>query len=286
MWLTALSGAAARRSCAQPSSARVAVVVRAAIAPLLRMGVMAASIATDVPRTETLETRPRRWKPYPALQATAGIHAAGAIALGVAPQLWPGVVAALAANHGALFAGCLMPRSRMLGPNLVRLPAAAAARSEVALSFDDGPDPEITPRVLELLAKAGARATFFCIGERAAAQPALARAMASQGHALESHSQSHALGFGWYGPWRLKREVEEAKRAIADACGVAPVFFRAPFGVRNPMLDHVLARAGLRYASWTRRGYDTRDRDERRVARRLLTGLHAGDVLMLHDGYR
>ena len=64
------------------------------------------------------------------------------------------------------------------------------------------------------------------------------------------------------------------------------MFFRAPFGVRNPMLDQVLARAGLTYATWTRRGYDTRDDDSARVLRRLVSGLRAGDVLMLHDGYR
>jgi peptidoglycan-N-acetylglucosamine deacetylase len=228
----------------------------------------------------------RRWKPYPALRVTAALHAAGAVALGVRPELWPGVASVLVANHGVLFAACMMPRSSVLGPNLVRLPAAAAARGEVALTFDDGPDPEITARVLDRLDKAGARATFFCIGERAAAQPRLMREIVARGHAVESHSLRHTLGFGWYGPVRLRREVEGAQRALADACGVAPLFFRAPFGVRNPMLDHVLARAGLTYATWTRRGYDTRDDDAERVLRRLTSGLRAGDVLMLHDGYR
>jgi len=229
---------------------------------------------------------PVGWRPYPALKVTAAIHAAGAAALLAEPSLWPGVATALVANHGALFAACMMPRSRVLGPNLVRLPAAAAARGEVALTFDDGPDPEITPRVLDALDRAGARGTFFCVGERAAAQPRLTREIVARRHAVESHSLRHTLGFGWYGPWRLSREVAGAQRAIADACGVAPVFFRAPFGVRNPMLDHVLARAGLRYASWTRRGYDARDDDAARVLRRLVAGLRAGDVLMLHDGYR
>jgi peptidoglycan/xylan/chitin deacetylase (PgdA/CDA1 family) len=230
--------------------------------------------------------RSTSWKPYPALKVTAALHAAGAAALVAQPALWPGVAAALLANHAVLFAACMMPRSRVLGPNLVRLPAAAAARGEVALTFDDGPDPEITPRVLDLLEKAGARATFFCIGERAAAQPRLMREIVARGHAAESHSLRHTLGFGWYGPGRLRREVVGAQRAITDACGVSPVFFRAPFGVRNPMLDQVLARAGLRYATWTRRGYDTRDDDSARVLRRLVSGLRAGDVLMLHDGYR
>jgi len=191
--------------------------------------------------SERIDAVPR-WKPYPALKVTAALHAAGAAALVAQPTLWPAVAAGLVANHGVLFAACMMPRSSVLGPNLVRLPAAAAARSEVALTFDDGPDPEITPRVLDLLEKRAARASFFCIGERAAAQPRLMREIVARGHAVESHSLRHTLGFGWYGPRRLRREVEGAQRAIADGCGVAPVFFRAPFGVRNPMLDQVLAR--------------------------------------------
>ena len=82
--------------------------------------------------------RSTSWKPYPALKVTAALHVAGAAALVAQPALWPAVAAALVANHGVLFAACMMPRSRVLGPNLVRLPAAAA-RGEVALTFDDGP---------------------------------------------------------------------------------------------------------------------------------------------------
>src|SRR5262245_35840135 len=215
MWLTAFSAAAARRSRAQLASASAAVVVTAARAPVFSTGIMDAESATRVPYDPAMPSADaRRWTPYPALQVTAVLHAAGAAALVAQPSLWPGVVAGLAANHAVLFAGCLMPRSALLGPNLTRLPEAAAARGEVALSFDDGPDPEITPRVLDRLDKAGARATFFCIGERAAAQPRLAREIVARGHAVESHSLRHALGFVWYGPRRLRREVEGAQRAI------------------------------------------------------------------------
>src|SRR5262245_21082274 len=161
-----------------------------------------------MPPADVIPVLSRRWTPYPALRATAGLHAAGALALAAAPELWPGVAAALLANHGVLFAACMMPRSRVLGPNLVRLPAAAEARGEVALTFDDGPDPEITPRVLDQLEKGGAAATFFCIGERAAAQPRLLGELVARGHAAESHSFSHPFGFGWYGPKRLRREVD------------------------------------------------------------------------------
>jgi peptidoglycan/xylan/chitin deacetylase (PgdA/CDA1 family) len=229
-------------------------------------------------------TPPRRWDPAPAIRFTAFFHAGGVAALAAVPELWPPIVAGLAANHALLFAGSLLPRSQLVGRNLVRLPEAAARRGEVAITFDDGPDPEVTPRVLDLLDARGAAASFFCVGERAAAAPGLVREIVRRGHSVENHSHRHSTGFGWYGPWRLRRELEGAQRALAEAAGVAPLFFRAPFGTRNPLLDPALARLGLTFVSWTRRGYDTVDADAPRVLRRLVDGLGAGDVLLLHDG--
>jgi peptidoglycan/xylan/chitin deacetylase (PgdA/CDA1 family) len=226
----------------------------------------------------------RRWRPAPAVQATVLVHAAGAVALAAAPASWPWVLGGIAANHAALAAAGFLPRSRLLGPNLARLPESAARRAEVALTFDDGPDPEVTPRVLDALDAAGLKATFFLIGERAARHPALAREIVRRGHAVENHSHRHSTAFGWYGPGRARREIEAAQGAIADATGVAPVYFRAPFGIRNPLLDPALARLGLRYVSWTRRGFDTVARDPQRVLDRLTRGLTAGDILLLHDG--
>lgn len=226
----------------------------------------------------------RRWRPAPALQATAALHVGGALALAGWPGAWPWIAGTLVANHGLLVAGSMAPRSRLLGPNRVRLPEAAARRREVSLTFDDGPDPELTPRVLDLLDARGATASFFCIGEQAAAHPRLMREIVARGHSVESHSQRHATAFAFYGPWRLLRDIEAAQRAITSASGSAPVFFRAPFGARNPMLDPTLLRLGLSYVSWTRRGYDMVDRSAPRVLRRLTKGLAAGDVLLLHDG--
>lgn len=226
----------------------------------------------------------RRWRPAAALKASALLHAGGVAALAAVPEAWGTVLAAVAANHVVLFGASLAPRSRLLGPNLTRLPEAAASRAEVALTFDDGPDPEITPRVLDALDRAGARGTFFCVGRRAQAHPGLVREIARRGHAVENHSQDHSTAFGWYGPERLRREIGAAQEALAALAGRAPAFFRAPFGVRNPFVDPVLARLGLTYVSWTRRGYDTVDADPSRVARRLAGRLEAGDVLVLHDG--
>jgi peptidoglycan/xylan/chitin deacetylase (PgdA/CDA1 family) len=211
------------------------------------------------------------------------LHVAGAAVLVFRFPLWPWVLAVLAVNHLLLSAAVLWPRGRVLGPNRVRLPSSSAARNEVSLNFDDGPDPKVTPRVLDLLDRHHARASFFCVGEKAAAFPELVREIAQRGHSVENHSHRHPNAFAFYGPWRLRREVDAAQAAIAGATGRAPEFFRAPAGFRSPMLDPVMAPRGLQYVSWTRRGFDTVDGDAGRVLRRLTRGLAPGDILLLHD---
>jgi peptidoglycan/xylan/chitin deacetylase (PgdA/CDA1 family) len=223
-----------------------------------------------------------RWRAPLAVRLSAGLHGT---ALGLAalhPIWWPQMAAAVVANHVVLGSAVLSPRSQMLGKTLYRLPNAASA---IALTFDDGPDPVVTPHVLDLLAAFGAQASFFCIGERARRHPALVRQIAAAGHGVENHSLTHPYSFAFQLSRSLRREVEGAQAILADITGRSPVWFRSPMGFRNPMLDPVLCRAGLQQAAWTRRGYDTRCDDPALVLRRLLRGLEGGDVLMLHDGH-
>ncbi len=227
------------------------------------------------------------YRPTPYLLGSAALHAAGLAAVALAPRHWPLVAGTLFANHVTLAALSLWPQSRMFGPNRSRLSEAAAGRGEVGLTFDDGPDPEITPRVLDLLDRAGgagARATFFCIGRRVEARPDLAAEIVRRGHRIENHTWSHPHAFACYPPAWLRREVLRAQDAIGRATGRVPTLFRAPAGFRNPLLERELHREKLTLASWTRRGYDTLERDPAAVARRLLRGVSAGDVLLLHDG--
>lgn len=220
------------------------------------------------------------WRPSAFLRASVGLHAAGAAALWLAPERWPLVLGGLLLDHAIIGGGVLWPRSTLLGPNLTRLDTRAG---EVALTFDDGPDPEVTPAVLDRLDRHRARATFFCVGRRVLAHRDLVAEVHRRGHRVENHTFSHPHAFGLYGAASMEREIRAAQDAIAAATGREPRLFRAPVGIRNPWLDRVLARTGLRLVSWTRRGLDTVRGDARRIAGRLLRGLKAGDILLLHD---
>ncbi|MBL8419850.1 MAG: polysaccharide deacetylase family protein, partial [Dechloromonas sp.] len=163
-------------------------------------------------------------------------------------------------------------------------PAAAASRREVALTIDDGPDPEVTPRVLDILDTTGMKASFFCIGNRARQYPRVCREIVERGHRVENHGDSHSWIFASFGSARMRADIAAAQATLADITGQAPQFFRPTAGLRNPLLDRILASLDLRLASWTRRPYDTRTGDVRRVLDRLTAGLGPGDILLLHDG--
>ncbi|HYF89045.1 polysaccharide deacetylase family protein [Azospirillum sp.] len=227
---------------------------------------------------------PMRWRPSTLLWASALLHVAAAVGVAAAPASWPWALGAVAGNHALLGAIGLWPRSSLLGPNLRRLPEANARLGQVGLCFDDGPDPEVTPAVLDLLDRAGARASFFCIADRAARHPALIEAIIRRGHTVENHSWHHSHRFAAMGIRAIRREVGEAQAILTNLAGRPPRFFKPPAGLRNPLLDPVLAGFGLRLATWTRRGFDAVRRDPAAVERRLLRGLGPGDLLMLHDG--
>jgi peptidoglycan/xylan/chitin deacetylase (PgdA/CDA1 family) len=236
---------------------------------------------------EMLQSNPEpdpRWRPAPLTAASVLLHASATPAVLLLPETWPIAIGALVGNHLLLGVAGMRPRSSLLGPNLTRLPAAGAAGGQVALTFDDGPDPEVTPQVLAILERHGAKASFFCVGNRALRHPELCRAIARRGHAVENHSQSHSHYFAAFGPRRIALEVDRGQQTLLELTGEVPRFFRPAAGLRNVFLDPVLARRGLRLATWTRRGFDTRERRADVVLGRLVRDLRGGDILTLHDG--
>jgi peptidoglycan/xylan/chitin deacetylase (PgdA/CDA1 family) len=227
----------------------------------------------------------RRWRPAPILVGSAALHVAAIATSALRPHLWPWSLGAIAADHLLLAGIGLWPRSTLLGSNWRRLPREAAAGGAVALTVDDGPDPEVTPRVLDVLDQHSVKVSFFCIGENVSRHAALAREIVRRGHAIENHSQRHVHHFSVLGLRGLAREVGHAQESIASVVGSAPRFFRAPAGLRNPLLDPVLTRFDLQLASWTRRGFDTLSQDPNTVLSKLTRQLEGGDILLLHDGH-
>lgn len=225
----------------------------------------------------------RPWQPGIAIRLSFAFHLACLAVAVMRPQWWMWALAAIVANHVVLGLIGMWPKSRMLGPNMLRLPEAAARRGEIALTFDDGPDPEITPQVLDLLDRYQAKASFFCVGRRIAVHPDIVKEIVRRGHSVENHSQRHSGFFGFFGFRGLRGEITAAQEAIAAVTGRSPAFFRSPMGIRNPFLDPVIARLGLTYITWTRRGFDTVAKNPRAVLDRLTRGLAPGDILLLHD---
>jgi peptidoglycan/xylan/chitin deacetylase (PgdA/CDA1 family) len=153
----------------------------------------------------------------------------------------------------------------------------------VALTFDDGPHPEGTPRVLELLRAAGARATFFLVGEQVERFPELAAETAAAGHEVAVHCFRHR-NLMRLSPRATRDDLERTLAAIADATGVQPRRYRPPYGILTvPALRHA-RRRGWETVLWRHAGRDwLEDATPASIASRLLDDARGGDVLLLHD---
>jgi peptidoglycan-N-acetylglucosamine deacetylase len=225
-----------------------------------------------------------KWQPTLLIKATVVLHIIVLVTWLVMPEQWLWLLTIIIANHIVITAIGLWPRSHALGPNWTQLPISARMRNEIALTIDDGPDPIVTPQVLDLLDQYGIKATFFCIAEKAAQYPELCHDIIQRGHNVENHSQQHRHYFSLLGYASIKHEIQKAQDTLTKITGQKPLFFRAPAGLRNPFLDPVLTRLELTLATWSVRGFDTRITDAKQVETKLLAGLKAGAILLMHDG--
>ena len=156
------------------------------------------------------------------------------------------------------------------------------AGRKVALTFDDGPDPEQTPRALDILAAHGAKATFFLIGERAEKASAVARRIAEGGHDLGNHTWSHR-SLWLSGPRETARQVTQGHEAIAQAAGAPPKFFRPPWGMTNLALFPVLRSLGTPCVFWTAQTEGRRPAAPAIQVERARRRVRAGAIVDLHD---
>ncbi|HEY1081001.1 MAG TPA: polysaccharide deacetylase family protein [Prosthecobacter sp.] len=181
--------------------------------------------------------------------------------------------------------GSILPQSRLFGPHVTHLSAAQANRGEVWITLDDGPDPVTTPQLLDILDRYQAKAGFFLIGQKAAKHPQLVREIASRGHLIGNHSQTHPSSHFWIlRPARMWQEVAGCQQTLKDILGTAPAWFRPPVGHHNLFLSSPLRALGLTMAIWNCRGFDGVLKDPAAVLRRIAGGLQAGAIVLLHDG--
>jgi peptidoglycan/xylan/chitin deacetylase (PgdA/CDA1 family) len=162
---------------------------------------------------------------------------------------------------------------------------AASGTASVALTFDDGPDPEVTPAVLDALATDGARATFFVLVDRAVAHPELVRRVAAEGHEIALHGADHRR-LTTLDPGQVRSGIDRARRDLESLVGpgVGIRWFRPPFGSQNLRSYAAARRAGMVPVMWTAEGEDWVDQPVAAVADRVVERLRPGGIVLLHDG--
>jgi peptidoglycan/xylan/chitin deacetylase (PgdA/CDA1 family) len=175
----------------------------------------------------------------------------------------------------------LVPRLEVFGDVVWRVPEA---KSQVALTFDDGPSPSTTGRVLEELRARGQRATFFVIGRKAEAHPELLRAMVEDGHSIGVHGYDHDRMFAFWEPARVASDIERCISVVERATGTRPVLFRPPIGQASPRTFAGAKKAGVEVVGWSLKGRDGLARTkETQVVERVKRGARSGAIVLLHD---
>jgi peptidoglycan-N-acetylglucosamine deacetylase len=185
----------------------------------------------------------------------------------------------LCAAAGIYAWGALVPSSQLFGPTV----RSTGNASTLALTFDDGPNPAATPRILDLLARYDIRATFYVIGRHVRAFPELAKEIVARGHAIGNHTETHP-SLALCSPSRIREELDRCDQAISSATGVTARWMRPPYGFRSPQLGSILAaRGNSGVAMWSVMARDWKPQPAEPVIERLRRA-RGGDIVLLHDG--
>jgi peptidoglycan/xylan/chitin deacetylase (PgdA/CDA1 family) len=189
-----------------------------------------------------------------------------------------GAVVLGGAAHGAFHRN-----SPIFGRPITRLRRLDPHAPAVALTFDDGPNPDATPFILDALKARGVRATFFVLGRHAEQWPDLVRRAADEGHAIGNHGYFHRK-LHFKSPGYVRRDLELGSRAIEQAANVRPRLFRAPHGFRSPWVTAIARSLGQRTVGWSLGVWDSDRPGVDAIADRTVTGARPGSILLLHDG--
>ncbi len=196
-------------------------------------------------------------------------------------------VAAAAALGGTLTHAALGPGSQLFGPTLI----AGDDPAQAALTYDDGPNDNATPALLDILARHNARATFFFIGRFVRQRPELVRRVHAAGHLIGNHTESHPWLYRQ--PERIIREqLRSCNQALEDALGRPVRYFRPPYGSRRPAVLRIARELGLTTVQWNVMGHDWDPIGAGRILANITRGIaraqrrHTGSNILLHDGHQ
>ncbi len=181
---------------------------------------------------------------------------------------------------GGVIHGAFHRNSVVFGPTLGRIPSD---RKVVALTFDDGPNPDATPIILDTLREKGVRATFFVLGSHVQRWPDLVQRIAHEGHQLGNHGYFHRK-LHFKSPFYVSRDIRLGIRAIKRAGAPAPQLFRAPHGFRSPWTTPIASSYGERTVGWSLGVWDSDRPGAEEIVRRTMEGVEPGSIILLHDG--
>lgn len=157
------------------------------------------------------------------------------------------------------------------------------SENRVSISFDDGPNPDYSTKVLALLKQYDAKATFFCIGKRMETYPEIVKQILAEGHSIGNHTYSHSNSFGFFSTKKVKAELERTNKIFETITGRKLRLYRPAFGVTNPNIKKALQHLQLQSIGWSKRSLDTTHLSQDVIYKRITKGLKPGDVILLHD---
>ena len=194
----------------------------------------------------------------------------------------PWMMGGAAILHSCLFYAIVGPLCPWLAPVVTRFRTGAR---EVWLTIDDGPAGPETELLADEMQRRGVRATFFVEGQRLENQPQIAERLQHCGHTLANHTYTHPAHIFWcLLPSALRHQIDDCNAALAASGANGPRWFRAPFGLKHVLLAPELARRGMRLIGWSVRGHDGIASDPDAVARRVISRVKPGAIVLLHEG--
>lgn len=193
---------------------------------------------------------------------------------------WPLIISVLVVASLVLFYGSYYINSGFYVKAISNSPTTL---KQIAISFDDGPLPEFTPQILNILQATNTPATFFCIGKHVAKHPELLQAIHNHGHIIGNHSYSHGKWFDLLSAEKMYADLQQMNTVTRQAIGVTPLLFRPPYGVTNPNLAKAIKKSGFVTVGWSIRSLDTVATDADKLLHRVLGQVKPGAVVLFHD---